>query len=65
MRMTHRIEKINTKYHLTIAFDIGKEELNYYYEIPGRLKSKERQIVDCFQGQMGKFNNNRQKAKRA
>ena len=53
MRMTHRIEKINTKYHLTIVFDIGKEDLNYHYEVPCRLRSKGRKVVDCFQGQMG------------
>jgi len=50
--MTHRIEKINTKYYLTIAFDIGKENLNYYYEIPGKIQSKERTVIDCFEGEI-------------
>ena len=34
-------------------FDIGKEDLNYYYDTPGRLRSKDREVVDCFQRQMG------------
>ena len=40
MKMTHRIEKINRKSCLTVAFDFGKDKLNYYYEIHGRLRSK-------------------------
>lgn len=52
MKMTHRIEKINRKFYLTVAFDIGKDKLNYYYEIPGRLKSKERELVECYEGEI-------------
>ena len=52
MKMTHRIEKINRKSNLTIAFDISKDKLNYYYEIPGRLKSKDREVVECYEGEI-------------
>ena len=52
MRMTHRIEKINLKHYLTIAFDVGKENLNYYYEVPGKVKSVERTVVDCYEGEI-------------
>jgi transposase len=52
MRMTHRIEKINLKHYLTVAFDVGKENLNYYYEVPGKVKSVERTVVDCYEGEI-------------
>ena len=52
MKMTHRIEKINRKYYLTVAFDVSKDKLNYYYETPGRLKSKDREMVECYEGEM-------------
>jgi len=52
MKMTHRVEKINRKFYLTVAFDVSKDKLNYYYEIPGRLKSKHRELVECYEGEI-------------
>ena len=50
MKMTHRIEKINRKSNLIVAFDVSKDKLNYYYEISGILKSKYREVIECYKG---------------